>query len=180
MVKIGLKRTVAILLAVLLVVSIIPIALANNSEDGVLVQKDYNIAEDLNTYAIKENNIQLFDKKDGTDAYVGLGIKGRYGVKNSPSANTQAYLTWYSEAGYNSFTVFTNNYKSGHTTYLDTAASYKLSWSSDNVTFTEINTVENKGFTLVGTGYVSYELCATGIPKEAKYMKLTMICPKAS
>ncbi len=176
--RIFFKKIVAIVLSVLVVASVAPLVLG--AENDVLIEEEYKISEDLNTYAVKEENIQLFDKNDGTSNYYGLGVKGRYGVKNSASPNTRASLTWYSEEGYDSFTVFTSNYKQGDMSYLNVDNSYKFSWSADNVTFTDIMSVENKGYTLLGTAYYSYELCLTNIPETAKYIRLTMICPQAS
>ncbi|MEE1279183.1 MAG: hypothetical protein UHE86_09065, partial [Acutalibacteraceae bacterium] len=172
------RKIVALFLSLLIVSSITTIVFGAGNE--VLIEVEYNISEDLNSYAVKEENIQIFDKNDGTSNYYGLGVKGRYGVKNSASTNVSASLTWYSEEGYNSFTVFTNNYKESNMSYLDVENSYKFSWSSDNVTFTDISSVENKGYTALGTAYYSYELYLTNIPETAKYIRLTMISPQAS
>lgn len=172
------KKIIAISLSILVVASVAPLVLGAGND--VLIEEEYKISEDLQTYAVKEENIQLFDENDGTSNYYGLGVKGRYGVKNSASANSTSRLTWYSEEGYDSFTVFTNNYKDGDMSYLNVDNSYKFSWSADNVTFTDITSVENKGYTTIGTAYYSYELCLTNIPKTAKYIRLTMISPQAS
>ena len=175
-----LKKFIAIVLTALLVTSAAPFVFGAGND--VLVEQVYNIAKDLNTYAKNQKNIQLFDQNDGSSKKYGLDVKGRYGVNNSPNANATAWLTWDSEEGFDSFTVFTNNYKPGYTTYLKVLESYRFSWSADNVTFTDINTVENKGVTtsFEADNYVSYELCLTSIPQEARYIRLTMICPTAS
>lgn len=175
--KIWTNKAIAIISAIMLIISIMPVALVSATNDSVLVEEVYNISADKKTYAVKEENIQSFDEDK---SYLGSGIRIRFGVKNSPLPNSQSKLTWFSESGFESFTVFTNNYKETDMSYLDISASYKFSWSADNITFTDINSVENKGFTILGTSYYSYELCLTNIPKEARYMRLTMISPQAS
>ena len=64
--------------------------------------------------------------------------------------------------------------------YLVLDDSYKFAWSADDVSYTDITSVENKGYKAVGTGYYSYELCVNNIPENAKYIRVSMTSPQAS
>lgn len=173
------RKITAMMLACLLTFSVFSF-LSASAEDDILVTENYEIAVNDETGAFKTENLQKHVSNNTNYSYYGQGVTTVYGVKNSANPNSKSSLYWYSEEGFNSFTIFTYNYKQADMSYLVVENSYKFAWSADDVTYTDITSVENKGYKAVGTGYYSYELCANNIPENARYIRVSMISPQAS